>query len=66
MNNARRARSLVTLARFAQGTLAAIVIALGALISTSVYGDPFPPLWGSPAVHYQPVAWQNEPVDPKH
>ena len=65
MNDAGGARSLAKVARSARVALTATLMALGALASVPVHGDPYPPLWGSAAVHYPPVAWPNEPADPR-
>ena len=45
-------------------TALAAVLASAAIWSGSVGADPFPPVWGGPAVHHQPVAWPTEPPDP--
>ncbi|HVF62890.1 MAG TPA: hypothetical protein VNE58_02710 [Casimicrobiaceae bacterium] len=45
------------------GALAFVAItALGTI--GAALANPFPPLWGSSAVHYPPVAWPVEPADP--
>lgn len=39
------------------------------LLAAQVTADPYPPLWSNGAggaIHYQPVAWPNEPADPQN
>lgn len=47
------------------------VLALGSWMAV-VHADPFPPMWGTGTpneaagpIHFAPVAWPNEPADPK-
>ena len=42
----------------------AMLFALEAVCQTA-RSDPYPPFWGSSAVHFPPVAWPAEPADPK-
>ena len=45
--------------------LVTMVAALAVCVVSSASADPFPPFWGSAAVHYPPVAWPTEPADPR-
>jgi len=44
---------------------ATALFCLLAVVSNTAHPDPFPPFWGSPAVHFAPVLWPAEPADPK-
>jgi uncharacterized repeat protein (TIGR01451 family) len=35
------------------------------VLSNAAHPDPYPPFWGSAAVHFPPVLWPTEPADPK-
>ena len=44
---------------------ATVLFCLLAVLSNAAHPDPYPPFWGSPAVHFPPVLWPAEPADPK-
>jgi hypothetical protein len=46
--------------RFATAALSIL-----AVVSNTAHPDPYPPYWGSAAVHFPPVLWPSEPADPK-
>ncbi|MDP9225255.1 MAG: DUF11 domain-containing protein, partial [Actinomycetota bacterium] len=59
------ARSRIAASMSSAFHFVAMGAALAFCVVTSAMADPFPPFWGSGAVHYPPVAWPTEPADPK-
>ncbi|HEY2967651.1 MAG TPA: DUF11 domain-containing protein, partial [Casimicrobiaceae bacterium] len=45
--------------------LATAALSILAVVSNTAHPDPYPPYWGSAAVHFPPVLWPAEPADPK-
>ena len=63
---ALRGTGISVIASFASAAhLVVIGAALASCLVASAVADPFPPIWGSAAVHFPPVAWPGEPADPK-
>jgi hypothetical protein len=60
-----RSRSSNRDQRSSASRFATILFCLFGIFSNAAHPDPYPPFWGSPAVHFPPVLWPSEPVDPK-
>jgi hypothetical protein len=51
--------------RSSASRFATVLFCLLAVLSNAAHPDPYPPFWGSAAVHFPPVLWPTEPADPK-